>query len=135
MFAEALLSGVPVVTTDMGGAPEIVSEACGRLVPAGDVDALARVLGELVDDSAPPFASGPSGAGARGGALGAGGGAASNRGRDREAPPDTTSMTTQAKRSTGDAAVERGLKTQGESDAPIYRDRRGRYSAPDMREA
>lgn len=52
VFAEALLSGVPVVTTDMGGAPEIVSEACGRLVPSGDVDALARVLGELVDDSA-----------------------------------------------------------------------------------
>lgn len=51
VFAEALLSGVPVVTTNMGGAPEIVSDECGRLVPAGDVDALARVLAELVDDS------------------------------------------------------------------------------------
>jgi len=52
VFAEALLSGVPVVTADAGGAPEIVSDECGRLVPAGDVDALARVLGELVDDEA-----------------------------------------------------------------------------------
>ena len=52
VFAEALLSGVPVVTADTGGAPEIVSDECGRLVPAGDLDALARVLGELVEDAA-----------------------------------------------------------------------------------
>ena len=52
VFAEALLSGLPVVTADTGGAPEIVSDECGRLVPAGDVDALARVLGELIDDEA-----------------------------------------------------------------------------------
>lgn len=52
VFAEALLSGVPVVTTDMGGAPEIVSDECGRLVPPGDLDALTRVLGELIDDTA-----------------------------------------------------------------------------------
>ena len=52
VFAEALLSGLPVVTTDTGGAPEIVSDECGRLVRAGDVDALADVLGELIDDGA-----------------------------------------------------------------------------------
>lgn len=52
VFAEALLSGVPVVTVDMGGAPEIVSDECGRLVPPGDLDALARVLRELIDDAA-----------------------------------------------------------------------------------
>jgi glycosyltransferase involved in cell wall biosynthesis len=52
VFAEALLSGVPVVTADMGGAPEIVSDECGRLVPPGDLDALTRVLGELIDDAA-----------------------------------------------------------------------------------
>jgi len=51
VFAEALLSGVPVVTVDAGGAPEIVSEACGRLVPAGDLDALGRVLGELIENA------------------------------------------------------------------------------------
>jgi glycosyltransferase involved in cell wall biosynthesis len=52
VFAEALLSGVPVVTTASGGAPEIVSDECGRLVPPGDLDALTRVLGELIDDAA-----------------------------------------------------------------------------------
>jgi glycosyltransferase involved in cell wall biosynthesis len=51
VFAEALLCGVPVVTADTGGAPEIVSGECGRLVPAGDLDALARVLGELIADA------------------------------------------------------------------------------------
>ena len=30
-------------------------------------------------------------------------------------------MTTESQRSTTDAAVERGLKSHGESDAPIYR--------------
>jgi glycosyltransferase involved in cell wall biosynthesis len=50
VFAEALLSGVPVVTVSLGGAPEIVSDTCGRLVPAGDLDALARAIRELVSD-------------------------------------------------------------------------------------
>jgi glycosyltransferase involved in cell wall biosynthesis len=68
VFAEALLSGVPVVTIDTGGAPEIVSDECGRLVPAGDLEALARALGELVDDAglrARLGARGPSHAAAR----------------------------------------------------------------------
>jgi len=51
VFAEALLAGVPVVTTNLGGAPEIVAESCGRLVPAGDLEALANSLRELVGDS------------------------------------------------------------------------------------
>jgi len=50
VFAEALLSGLPVVTTDMGGAPEIVSNQCGRLVPPEDTAALAGVLAELIDN-------------------------------------------------------------------------------------
>jgi glycosyltransferase involved in cell wall biosynthesis len=68
VFAEALLSAVPVVTTASGGAPEIVSAECGRLVPVGDVDALTRVLGELVDDEALRLrlgSRGPDHAGAR----------------------------------------------------------------------
>jgi glycosyltransferase involved in cell wall biosynthesis len=44
VFAEALLAGVPVVTTQMGGAPEIVNESCGRLVPPGNQRALVRAL-------------------------------------------------------------------------------------------
>jgi glycosyltransferase involved in cell wall biosynthesis len=51
VFAEALLSRVPVVTADLGGAPEIVSADCGILVPAGDVAALAAALSSLVRDS------------------------------------------------------------------------------------
>ncbi|HEY7498532.1 MAG TPA: glycosyltransferase [Vicinamibacterales bacterium] len=48
VFAEALLSGIPVVTADLGGAPEIVSDACGRLVRAGDLEALGETLRSLV---------------------------------------------------------------------------------------
>jgi glycosyltransferase involved in cell wall biosynthesis len=51
IFAEALLAGVPVVTTNMGGAPEIVAPSCGRLIPPGDVDALSAALDELIVDA------------------------------------------------------------------------------------
>jgi glycosyltransferase involved in cell wall biosynthesis len=43
---------LPVVASDLGGAREIVDAATGVLVPAGDVGALALVLGELIADSA-----------------------------------------------------------------------------------
>ena len=52
IFAEALLAGVPVVTTAMGGAPEIVDSSCGRLVPPGDADALRAALDALLADPA-----------------------------------------------------------------------------------
>lgn len=52
VFAEALLAGVPVVTTRMGGAGEIVDESCGRLVPAKDPAALAGALDELISNAA-----------------------------------------------------------------------------------
>lgn len=52
VFAEALLSGVPVVTTRMGGACEIVSDSCGRLVAPHDPPALVRALDELISDRA-----------------------------------------------------------------------------------
>jgi glycosyltransferase involved in cell wall biosynthesis len=51
-FAEALLSGLPVVTANLGGASEIVSESCGRLVAPGDLDSLTETLRELVVDRA-----------------------------------------------------------------------------------
>ena len=51
VFAEALLAGVPVVTTNMGGAPEIVDDSCGRLVHPRDLDALAAALGELISSA------------------------------------------------------------------------------------
>jgi glycosyltransferase involved in cell wall biosynthesis len=47
-FVEALAAGLPVVTTRLGGATEIVEESCGALLPPGDVSALAAVLRQLV---------------------------------------------------------------------------------------
>jgi glycosyltransferase involved in cell wall biosynthesis len=49
VFAEALLSGCPVVTADVGGAREIVSETCGRLVRSDDLDGVASVLRTIVE--------------------------------------------------------------------------------------
>jgi glycosyltransferase involved in cell wall biosynthesis len=50
VFAEALLSGLPVVAANIGGVPEIVSENCGRLVEAGDIAAFAGALQQLILD-------------------------------------------------------------------------------------
>ena len=51
VFVEALASGLPVVTTDLGGAREIVDSTCGVLVKPGDPSALAGVLHELIQDA------------------------------------------------------------------------------------
>lgn len=68
VFAEALFAGVPVVTTNMGGAPEIIDNTCGRLVAPRDLEALAAALDELVSNvslRASLGAAGPAHAGAR----------------------------------------------------------------------
>ena len=49
-FVEALYAGLPVVSTRMGGAEEIVTESCGVLVPPDDPAALAAALATLIDD-------------------------------------------------------------------------------------
>jgi glycosyltransferase involved in cell wall biosynthesis len=49
-FIEALYAGLPVVTTAIGGAMEIVDDTCGRLVAANDINALSQVLGKLISD-------------------------------------------------------------------------------------
>ena len=49
-FIEALYAGLPVVSTRMGGAAEIVTEDCGVLVEPGDAAALASGLRRLIAD-------------------------------------------------------------------------------------
>ncbi len=49
-FVEALYAGLPVVTTAMGGALEIVTDECGVLVPPGSTAALTAALGRLIVD-------------------------------------------------------------------------------------
>lgn len=52
-IAEAMAAGVPVVATASDGAREIITNSeTGRLVPIGEVDGLARRIGELLGDSA-----------------------------------------------------------------------------------
>jgi glycosyltransferase involved in cell wall biosynthesis len=46
---EALASGRPVVATNVGGIPEILSEKCGRLVPARSPGKLAQALASVLD--------------------------------------------------------------------------------------
>jgi glycosyltransferase involved in cell wall biosynthesis len=47
-FVEALYARVPVVTSSIGGAIEVVDDTCGVLVPPGDPAALAAVLAGLL---------------------------------------------------------------------------------------
>jgi glycosyltransferase involved in cell wall biosynthesis len=46
---EALACGRPMVATRVGGIPEIMSDACGRLVPARDAFGLAEALAAVLD--------------------------------------------------------------------------------------
>ena len=50
IFAEALRAAVPVVTSNMGGAPEIVDASCGRLVEPGNSAALVSALRTVISD-------------------------------------------------------------------------------------
>lgn len=62
-FVEALYAGLPVVTTAMGGAMEIVDESCGKLIAPNDVNALSNVLAVLItnfDERVTLAAGGPA---------------------------------------------------------------------------
>jgi glycosyltransferase involved in cell wall biosynthesis len=48
VLMEALALGRPVITTYIAGIPELVDDECGWLVPAGDRDALADAVAELL---------------------------------------------------------------------------------------
>jgi glycosyltransferase involved in cell wall biosynthesis len=48
---EALGAGTPVIASDLGGHGELLAEGGGLLFEAGNVEALARVLGRLVSEA------------------------------------------------------------------------------------
>ncbi len=50
-FIEAMHAGLPVVTSGIGGACEIVSGSCGMLTPPGDITSLAAALQRLMADA------------------------------------------------------------------------------------
>jgi glycosyltransferase involved in cell wall biosynthesis len=60
-FIEALYAGLPIVTTDTGGAREIVTDRCGLLVPPDDSVALAAAIQTLLSDADRRAALGGSG--------------------------------------------------------------------------
>jgi colanic acid/amylovoran biosynthesis glycosyltransferase len=51
VLIEAMALGVPVVATEVTGIPELVQDGrTGLLVPQGDIEALARAIGRLLED-------------------------------------------------------------------------------------
>jgi glycosyltransferase involved in cell wall biosynthesis len=61
VFVEALYAGLPVVTTAIGGALEIVDASCGVLVPPREPRLLAEALGGLIADGGRRRALGAAG--------------------------------------------------------------------------
>jgi glycosyltransferase involved in cell wall biosynthesis len=49
-FVEAMAAGLPIVTTVLGAAAEVVTPANGILVPPADAPALASALQRLISD-------------------------------------------------------------------------------------
>ena len=51
VLVEAMAAGLPVVASRIAGYEDVLPERCGRLVPPGDVTALASALEELLADA------------------------------------------------------------------------------------
>jgi len=51
VILESMAAGIPVVATNVGGNPALVSEGRGMLVPVHDVDALVAATAKLINDA------------------------------------------------------------------------------------
>jgi glycosyltransferase involved in cell wall biosynthesis len=51
VIIEALSCGIPVISTDVGGIKEYISEKEGILIPPGDVDKMAEAMNFMLDNS------------------------------------------------------------------------------------
>ncbi len=51
VLSECMASGLPVLTSNAGGIPEMMNDAIGRMVPVGDEDALASQISWMLDHS------------------------------------------------------------------------------------
>lgn len=49
VLSESLVSGVPVVSSSVGGIPEMINKTNGKLVPVADEDALAEAIEWMLD--------------------------------------------------------------------------------------
>ncbi len=49
-IVEAAMLSKPIIATNVGGAPEIIDDTCGILVPPKDTDALVRAVDDLLSD-------------------------------------------------------------------------------------
>jgi glycosyltransferase involved in cell wall biosynthesis len=49
-FVEALGVGIPVISTAIGAATEIIDDSCGVLVEPGDIESLAGALRRLIEE-------------------------------------------------------------------------------------
>ncbi|MBU0709019.1 glycosyltransferase, partial [Patescibacteria group bacterium] len=47
---ESLACGTPVIASDAGGLPEIVTANCGLIFPAGNINTLAKNMKKLLED-------------------------------------------------------------------------------------
>ena len=52
ILLEAMFAGVPIVSTAVGGVPDLLGEGSARLVRAGDTRALGAALADVLDDPA-----------------------------------------------------------------------------------
>lgn len=52
VLLEAIASGTPCVGSQVGGIPDVVSDATGKLFPPGDAPALGRAIVEVIGNSA-----------------------------------------------------------------------------------